>query len=80
MVDATQLGLGRTAVFVLWAMHHRWILLPDQGSPDAAPNPVFMHLASTGGLLCANVDVLPFDESAGTLPDANKTCKGRNSG
>ena len=38
----------RTAVLVLWAMEHRWILLPDEGSPEVAPNPVFMEFTSNG--------------------------------
>ena len=45
----------RTAFFVLWAMQHRWILLPDKGSPDVAPNPVFMEFASHGVVwVCKN--------------------------
>ena len=49
--DATQVGLVRTAFFA-WAMQHRWILLPDEGSPDdVAPNPVFMEFASNGVIL-----------------------------
>ena len=50
MGDATQVGLVRTAIFA-WAMQHRWILLPDEGSPDVAPNPVFMEFASNGVIL-----------------------------
>ena len=30
---------------------HRWILLPDEGSPDVAPNPVFVEFASNGVIL-----------------------------
>ena len=42
----------RTAVLVLWAMEHRWILLPDEGWPDdVAPNPVCMEFASNGVVL-----------------------------
>ena len=29
-------------------MRHRWILLPDEGLPDVAPNPVFLEFASNG--------------------------------
>ena len=50
MGDATQEGLVRTAFFA-WAMQHRWLLLPDEGSPDVAPNPVFMEFASNGVIL-----------------------------
>ena len=32
-------------------MQHRWILLPDEGSPDVAPNPVFMEFTSNGVIL-----------------------------
>ena len=48
--DATQVGLVRTAFFA-WTMQHRWVLLPDEGSPDVAANPVFMEFASNGGIL-----------------------------
>ena len=56
MLDVTV----RTAVLVRWAMQHRWILLPDEGSPDdvdegwpddVAPNPVSMEFASNGVVL-----------------------------
>ena len=48
--DATQVGLVRTAFFA-WSTKHRWILLPDEGSPDVASNLVFMEFASNGVIL-----------------------------
>ena len=47
-------GIGPYRTFVLWAMQHRWILMPDEGSPDVAPNPVFMKFASNGVILVRN--------------------------
>ena len=41
----------RTALFLAWAMQHRLVLLPDEGLPDVAPNPVFMEFASNGIVL-----------------------------
>ena len=43
-----QVEIVRTAVFVSWTMQHKWILLSDEGSPDVAPNPVFIEFASNG--------------------------------
>ena len=58
--DATQVGLVRTAFFA-WAMEHRWILLPDEGSPAVAPNPVIMEFASNGVILVRKIGlVVPF--------------------
>ena len=50
MGDASQVGLVRTAFFA-WSIQHRWILLSDEGSPDVAPNPVFMGFALNGVIL-----------------------------
>ena len=44
---ATQVESVRTAFFYSWAMQLRWILLPDEGSLDVAPNPVFMAVSYT---------------------------------
>ena len=40
----------RTAFFFLWAPVW-WTLLPHEGSPDVAPNPIFMQFASNGDIL-----------------------------